>query len=286
MKQLLRPPIQWLFWLAGLTMLGLAIWSLWSTYQLSAKNERLSEQTESAVVPDMAVLQAPSVRNYRQMINSPLFWEVRRPPVSAVFQRLKQPKQPAFTAPKPPPIPIDKTLPEGRLVGIIRLGKKSYGVMRGDEDSFHLHQGDKWGNWTVSKVEKDRLILELEGDREIIPLIGSFEAPKENPKLLAAKRLQKQQKLREESLARLRARQAARQQQKPEVNQNKASQEPKKGMPNPLFPADIAKEPPVLSIKDALDARRRLMESRWGSILGSELPSAPVKPVQPSESKP
>lgn len=286
MKQLLRPPIQWLFWLAGLTMLGLAAWSMWQIYQLSAENERLSAGTEPVVVPDMAALQAPSVRNYRQMVSSPLFWEVRRPPVSAVFKRLKQPKQPVFSAPKPPPVPIDRTLPEGRLVGIIRLGTKSYGVMRGVEDSFHLHKGDKWGNWVVSKIEKDRLILELEGDREIIPLLGSFEAPKENPKIVAARRLQKQQKLREQSLARLRARQAARQQKPAPENQNQASQEPKKGMPNPLFPADIAKEPPVLSIKDALDARRRLMESRWGSILGSELPSAPVKPVQPSESKP
>lgn len=275
MKRLITPPIQWLFWLAGFAMLGLALWSMWNLYTLAQTKEQQANDSANVVVPDMSVLEAPSVASYRHIVMSPLFWDERKPPMPAIAKRLQAPRKPA--APPPPP-PVDKTLPEGRLVGIIDMGIKSYGVMRGDEETYHLRKGDKWGNWEVATVEKERLILELEGDRHIIPLIGDFEAPKENANMVAAKRLQKQQKLREESLARLRARQAQRE-------QAKASQEPKNGMPNPVFPAEIKKEPPVLSIKDALDARRRLMESRWGSILGSELPSVSANSPQPSESK-
>ena len=34
------------------------------------------------------------------------------------------------------------------------------------------------------------------------------------------------------------------------------------------FPADTEKQPPALSVNDALEARQRLMASRWGGLTG------------------
>ncbi|WP_020561098.1 hypothetical protein [Thiofilum flexile] len=261
MKKWISPPIQWLFWLTGLGVIGLAAWNLYTLWAMTEESQ--AKSTVSVSLPDLSLLNAPGVATYQDFIDKPLFWSSRKVPAPPVVV--------AAAAPPPEPVepPIDKTLPDGRLVGVIDLGKKSYGIMRTSTSENHsLHVGDKWGNWVVTKVKKDKLTLKLGDENQDLLLIADFNAPKQNPAMLAKKAQDQQQQAQAETLARLKALQAAAAQ-----NILTAAAEPKAGMPNEAFPS-TEQAPPILSVKDALEARKRLMESRWGSTASGGRPSA------------
>ena len=250
MKKWISPPIQWFFWLGGLGLISLASWNLYHLWAMTEESQAKSVVNTS--MPDLSLLNAPGVATYQAFIDKPLFWSSRKVPAPPVV---------AVATSAPIEIPVDKTLPDGRLVGVIDLGKKSYGIMRASTaENHYLHVGDKWGNWVVEKVKKEKLTLKLGEERQELVLIADFNAPKENPAMLAKKVQDQQQQAQAETLARLKALQAAAAQ-----NMLTASLEPKAGMPNEAFPAAVEQAPPILSVKDALEARKRLMESRWGS---------------------
>lgn len=263
MKKWISPPIQWLFWLSGLGFLALAAWNLYSLWAMTEESQ--SKQAVNVTIPDLSLLNAPAVSTYQAFIDKPLFWSGRTVPAPPVV---------AAAPTAPVVMPVDRTVPEGRLVGVIDLGKKSYGIMRtATLENHYLHIGDKWGNWEVEKVKKDKLVLKLGEETQDVLLIADFNAPKENPAMLA-KRVQDQQaQAQAETLARLKALQAAAAQ-----NVLAASLEPKAGMPNDAFPPNAEQAPPILSVKDALEARKRLMESRWGSTDSGNRPATPNQP--------
>ncbi|MEN9432692.1 MAG: hypothetical protein RLZZ422_281 [Pseudomonadota bacterium] len=258
MKKWISPPIQWLFWLSGLGFLALAAWNLYSLWAMTEEDQ--TKQTVSVEMPDLSLLNAPGVATYQAFIDKPLFWSGRQVPPPPVV---------ATSTVAPVAAPVDKTLPDGRLVGVIDLGKKSYGVMRTSlAENHYLHVGDKWGNWTVDKVKKDKLILKIGEESQEVLLIADFNAPKESPSMIARKAQDQQQQAQAETLARLKALQAAAAQ-----NALAAVLEPKAGMPNEAFPPTVEQAPPILSVKDALEARKRLMESRWGSTDSGNRPN-------------
>ena len=200
------------------------------------------------------------------------------------------PEAPKVETPVVETVPVDTSLPEGRLIGIIDVGDHLFGIMQDAEGkSTHLRKGDSWGAWKVTGLDSDRLLLAQGAETQEIPLIGDFAVPQENPQVAQAK-------------AKILQQQAA---TKPPVNAAvqvavgaKASQAgavPPPLTPPPVepvmdmaatnnglglpFPADTAKQPPALSVKDALEARQRLMASRWGSLSG-DAQAAPVEAVQ------
>ncbi|MBK8452455.1 MAG: hypothetical protein WAQ53_16530 [Thiofilum sp.] len=250
MKKWISPPIQWLFWLSGVGAISLATWNLYTLWTMTEESH--AKQAVNVTLPDLSLLNAPGVATYQAFINRPLLWSSRQVPAPPVVA----------SAPSAPiEIPVDKTLPDGRLVGVIDLGKKSYGIMRtSTAENHYLHVGDKWGSWVVEKVRKDKLTLKLGEEKQDLLLIADFNAPKENPAMLAKKAQDQQQQAQAETLARLKALQAAAAQ-----NLLSSTLEPKAGMPNEAFPPTVEQAPPILSVKDALEARKRLMESRWGS---------------------
>ena len=280
MRKLINPPIQALLLMSSVGLLGLAGWSLFNLKMQDETQARASSDV-SVKIPDASVLDAPAMDAYPQMVQAPLFWESR-----------KMPEAPKVETPVVETVPVDTSLPEGRLIGIIDVGDHLFGIMQDAEGkSTHLRKGDSWGAWKVTGLDPDRLLLAQGTETQEIPLIGDFAVPQENPQVAQAKAKMLQQ-------------QAA---TKPPVNAAAAAQvavgakAPQAGaVPPPLtpppvepvmdmaaannglglpFPADTAKQPPALSVKDALEARQRLMASRWGSLSG-DAESVPVEAVQ------
>ena len=281
MRKLINPPIQALLLISSVGLLGLAGWSLFNLKMQDETQARASSDV-SVKIPDASVLDAPAMDAYPQMVQAPLFWETR-----------KIPEAPKVEAPVVETVPVDTSLPEGRLIGIIDVGDHLFGIMQDAEGkSTHLSKGDSWGAWKVTELDPDRLLLAQGSETQEIPLIGDFAVPQENPQVVQAKAKMLQQ-------------QAA---TKPAVNVAPAAQiamgaktpQAAANVPPPLtpppvepvmdmaatgnglglpFPADTAKQPPALSVKDALEARQRLMASRWGSLSG-DAEAVPVEAVQ------
>jgi hypothetical protein len=287
MKKLISPPIQSLFLLGTLSLVGWAVWNVYSLKLLDGSHDK----TEGAInvqIPDGGVLDTPALDTYHQMLDAPLFWTTRKPPPPPKPPEPKKEEQ----AEAPPP-PVDLALPEGRLVGIIDVGNSLFGVMEGSSEknkSQRLHKNDKWGSWTVSEIKRDKLILTLGTEKKEIPLVAEFATPQANPEL-----------------AKLAAANAAKNQAPPVV----AGQPPAGALPNaaqangaptvpvlgtetpvvpPAEPPPVAeqaaaappttndKTPPPLSVKEALEARQRLMASRWGALSGNAEGQAPPSP--------
>lgn len=253
MKQLINPPVQSFLWLGGFVCLGLAGWSLFELKMMD-ESQAARAGNVSVSIPDASVLDIPAPGRYAQMVNTPLFWEERK----AVEPPRVAPPQPVAAA------PVDMTLPEGRLIGIIDLGESLFAIMQNAAGgSVHLRQGDSWGAWKVTGIESGRLILGLAGQEQAIPLIGDFSAPQENPQVAQA---------RQQQLAAQRQRQAQ-EAARPPVTQQVNAPTPFESVPNSAgmpLPAEAAQQPPALSAQDALEARQRLMASRWGAMAGSE----------------
>lgn len=246
MKKLIDPPIQAILLLSALALLAVTVWSLMS---LRMQDEKQADAASSVNVqiPDAGMLNAPNLNDYPQMVQAPLFWESR-----------KAVEPPKVEVAQPVAVPVDTTLPEGRLIGIIDLGGSLFAIMQNAlGNSVHLHKDDMWGAWKVAGIDPDRLILRLGDQEQSISLVGDFAAPKENPQVAQARQIREQQQLQ--------ARQQAQVQQP--ATPPAAPPAQNAGLP---FPADTSKQPPALSVKDALEARQRLMAARWGALGGSD----------------
>jgi len=270
MRKLINPPIQALLLMSGVGLLGLAGWSL-VDLKLRDESQARSGGEVSVKIPDASALDAPAMDAYPQMVQAPLFWETR-----------KKPETPQQEAPVAEVVPVDTSLPEGRLIGIIDLGDSSFGVIQDSEGkSTHLRKGDSWGAWKVTGLDSERLQLAQGSETQEIPLIGDFAVPQENPQVAQAKvRLLQQQAAIKPPVQGV----------APAAQLAMAGQQQPVAVPPPLvpppidpvmdnampgnngmglpFPADTVKQPPALSVKDALEARQRLMASRWGSLSG------------------
>lgn len=261
LKRLINPPVQPLLWLGGAVLLGLAGWSL---LDLKMQDESRARQADgiSVKIPDASVLDIPDLNSYPQMVSTPLFWEGRKaiePPKAEVVEAVAA--------------PVDTTLPEGRLIGIVDMGDSLFAIMQNAAGgSVHLRKGDTWGAWNVTGVDPDRLILGIGDQKQEIPLVADFSAPQENPEVAQARAIQQQQQQAGQQAGKPPPPQPAMQGQaqampvQPQVMPQAQNMPPQgAGLP---FPADTEKQPPALSVKDALEARQRLMASRWGALAG------------------
>ncbi len=275
MKRLINPPIQTLLWLGGMACLGYAVWSVWELRQ--TEEQQFAASGVKVAIPDAKELSIPTVRQYRQVVDKPLFWETRAKPKKA-----PPPAKPVEAAKKPEVVEVDLTPPMARLVGIIDLGKKKYALVRNEEGSQSLYKGDSWEGWTIEDINDERVLLSAGKQRTEVALIGDFAAPEANKQMLAAR--QRQQQRRRPQNRRQQLRQAQMKQQRQHYNRSNrpvAGQQAKSGAPGnkpSSQPGQLvqqnrkqpgagpqAKQPaPVLSIKEALEARQRLMAARWG----------------------
>ena len=257
MKRLIKPPVQSLLWLGGAVLLGATGWSL---VNLKLLDEEQAQQasTVSVKIPDASALDAPDLNRYAQMVSAPLFWESRK----AV-----EPEKPA-EAPVALAAPVDTTLPEGRLIGIVDMGSSLFAIMENAAGgSVHLRNGDTWGAWQVKGIDPDRVFLAIGDQQQEIPLVADFSSPKENPQVAQARVVQQQVAAQPQVVT----------QQLPPMpsavpGAHAANVPAGAGLP---FPADVEKQPPALSVNDALEARQRLMASRWGGLTGENPASAP-----------
>ena len=252
MKQLIKPPVQSMLWLSGVILLGITVWSL---LNLKMLDEQQAQQTDSISVkiPDASALDAPDLNSYPQMVSAPLFWESRK-----AVEPETEVAPPVVVA-----APVDTTLPEGRLIGIVDLGEHLFAIMENAAGgSVHLRKGDMWGAWSVKGIDPDRLILGVGDQERVIPLVADFSAPQESPRIAEARAVQQAAQKHQQ------AGQAVA--MKPPTPPSAAGNPPAGiGLP---FPADTQKQPPALSVNDALEARQRLMASRWGALTGDEAP--------------
>ena len=256
MKRLINPPIQTLLWLVGFTCLLAAAWSIW---QLRAMDVDLSSAANVKVdIPDANALSVPPVNRYRQLVDAPLFWEARAVP-------RKEPPSRLAVAPKPEVVEVELIPPKGRLVGIVDLGSKVYALVRNDEENLSLYKGDKWEGWTVSDINSEKVVLIAGKQKAEIPLIGDFSAPKENQQIALARKRDEQRRKHLEQRQRLAnetANLASQNQSVPELQPAAENASNAAGAENANGGEEAA---PVLTIKEALEARQRLMASRWGS---------------------
>lgn len=252
MKPLISPPIQGVFWLGGVICLALAAWSIINLRMMD--EETVATGSVQVDIPDVAALQVPSIQVYRRLVNTPLFWESRSVPKYEPPPVAKAQPQPVRVR---PPQPVSE--PEGRLVGIIDPGTDKYAVVRTENEKLSLHEGDEWDGWAVEKIADKGITLSTGAQRHEVLLVADFSAPNENKQL--ARKRQEQQRL-----AALRQRQ----QQNRAARQAEGTDE-NAGVIPVLEPAledgevpENAETTPIMSIREALEARKRLMAERWG----------------------
>ncbi|MCB1621118.1 MAG: hypothetical protein KDI44_10320 [Thiothrix sp.] len=261
MKALISPPIQTLLWLAGISCLAWGGWSVWQLRQMDMSLQQSMTEAVNVEIPTTDELRIPTVNAYQQMVQAPLFWQTRAVP---------PPPPPAVAAREvvaPPPSAEPPEIPEGRLVGIVDLGKKRYALVRDQEEkNLSLHVGDKWGDWVVEAVSKRKLVLAAGEEHHEIPLIADFAAPQENKQLLADRQRREQQKKIEQQRAALRQQQQTNSNAAPAPAAQPPQIDDPAAAPDPAQQLNQLTDPtsPVLSIKEALEARQRLMASRWG----------------------
>ncbi|OQW97526.1 MAG: hypothetical protein BWK73_54175 [Thiothrix lacustris] len=257
MKQWIKPPIQAFLWLSGLVLCALTGWSFLNLQLLEEQQKQPSDNI-SVKIPDASALDAPDLNNYPQMVSTPLFWEGRKAIEPEVVA----------SAPVAPVVPVDTTLPEGRLIGIIDMGESLFAIMENAAGgSVHLRKGDKWGAWDVTGIDPDRLLLGIGDQQQEIPLVADFTAPQESPQVAQARVVQ-QQAVQQQAAMRAPPQPAVAQPMvAPPVAMGQAAGNVPAGAGLP-FPADTEKQPPALSVNDALEARQRLMASRWGGLTG------------------
>jgi hypothetical protein len=258
MKQWIKPPIQAFLWLSGGALCALTGWSFLNL-QLLEEQQKHPSDSINVKIPDASALDAPDLNSYPQMVSTPLFW---------VGRKAIEP-EPVAAAPVEVAVPVDTTLPEGRLIGIIDMGESLFAVMENAAGgSVHLRKGDKWGAWDVTGIDPDRLLLGIGDKEQVIPLVADFTAPQESPQVAQARVVQQQAAQQQAAMRATRQPAVA----QPMVAQAAGNVPVGAGLP---FPADTEKQPPALSVNDALEARQRLMASRWGGLTGDEQQPAP-----------
>lgn len=257
MKRLFSPPIQVMLWLGSFACLGLAAWNV---MQLRLLDEDQSRSARVNVqIPESLMLTEPAVLSYSRMVQAPLFWPSRAIPVVEVATPAPTPSPVPEVPPPPPAQP-----PTGRLVGIVNVGANQYALIRTEEKNLSLHIGEQWEGWTLESIDTKKISLVSGEQKQEVKLIADFAPPAENQQLaqLRKKEEQKQQMA------------AARQQQA----QQAATLPENLAVPPNLEPTateqaqGVAAQnpPPVMSLKEALEARQRLMASRWGANNAAE----------------
>lgn len=254
MRQLTKPPIQLLLWMGGITCLLLGGWSVWQLRQV--EETQFSAANVRVDIPESSALSVPGIGSYRKLVSAPLFWEERAIPRKAP----SRPPRAVVQRPVVPEVVPELIPPTGRVVGIVDLGKRYYALVRDEEQlNITLNKGDDWDGWTVDSIDSNRVVLVAGEQRTEMSLIGDFEAPKVNKTMLAARQREEQRKKRQQLMA-VRQKQATGQQPKTEAIPQLAP-----AAASSVKQAEQEQEmAPVLSIKEALEARRRLMASRWG----------------------
>lgn len=261
MKRLFSPPIQFMLWLASSACLAWAAWNLMQLREL--ETDQHPSAPVSVQIPASLMLTEPTVMTYNQIVQAPLFWPSRAVPAVEIAA---PPPPPTVEPEAPPPPPV--SLPVGRLVGIVDLGATKYALIRNEEKNISLHVGEQWEGWTLASIDAKKISLVAGEQKQEVKLIADFAPPAENRQLaqLRKKEEQKQQMA------------AARQQQ---AQQPLAAPAENLALPpnlEPAVPADQAQAaaaaaaqnpPPVMSLKEALEARQRLMASRWGAAEGA-----------------
>lgn len=262
MKKLISPPIQALLLTGGAILLGVAVWGVVGL-KLQDGTQGQRGTALSVRAPDASMLGSPDMNAYPQMVKAPLFWESRK--------ALAAPK----AADSAPAVPLDTNLPEGRLTGIIDEAGKLFAVVQNAAGaSVHLHTGESWGAWKVDSIDTKQMKVSQGDLKQTLPLIGDFVAPKENAQMTEARSVQQQQAQQKQRQQQAQAKPArpampVAQQVVAESAQPAAAGAAAQNAGLP-FPADTEKQPPALSVKDALEARQRLMASRWGNMSGGE----------------
>nr|CAA6814630.1 MAG: Unknown protein [uncultured Thiotrichaceae bacterium] len=270
MKRLINPPIQNLLWLSGIACLGLAVWGIWELRQ--AEEQQFAVTGVSVDIPDARELSIPGVRQYRRLVEAPLFWETRARP----------------KAPPPPPrtvaavekvevIEAELIPPVGRLVGIVDLGDKKYALIRNENENKTLYKGDVWEGWTIQDINSERVVLSAGKQKTEVALIADFEAPAANKQMVASRQRQQQRKRNRQQQIRQAQQNKQAQHYDRSTNQQGSNQARTQntGRTAPAINPALARQQneaappadqpaPVLSIKAALEARQRLMASRWG----------------------
>jgi hypothetical protein len=183
-------------------------------------------------------LAIPPLRNYKTMLDAPLFWDIREKSVVAKPTIVKAPEK-----------QLDRSLPAGRLIGIINTGIVSMAVFNHENKSHYLHVDDQWGEWKVSKIHPSAIELRLAEETQRLELVSDYVSPAANknqaPKQQVA--IDRSNKSLTESR---RAKLPAAVKNLPHV----ASKE--KQVPPLALPA-------AMTIKEALQTRQRLMAARW-----------------------
>jgi len=276
MKRLINPPIQNLLWLSGIACLGLAAWGIWELRQ--AEEQQFSAAGVSVDIPDARELSIPGVRQYRRLVEAPLFWETRARPV--IVPPPPAPKKVAVVE-KVEVVEAELIPPAGRLVGIVDLGKKKYALVRNETENKSLYKGDVWEGWTVQDINSERVVLSAGKQKTEVALIADFEAPAANKQMMASRQRQQQRKKNRQQQIRQAQQKQQRQQQAQHYDragkqqgakpvQAKTAMQQAAPALNPALvqqqnqAAQPVEPTPVLSIKEALEARQRLMASRWG----------------------
>lgn len=251
LKQLINPPIQAILLGSSAALLGFAAWQI-VQLKLQDADPQHHAGGVNVQIPDADSLATPSINAYTQTVDAPLFWESRQ----AVPAEAAAPVEPVMAE------PVDATLPEGRLVGIIDNQGTLFAVMSNvDGTSTRLYRGDKWGAWEVTGIDPQRVMLMLGQQRHEIPLVADFAAPQESPQMAQAKAQQQMEAQARQQAMALAAQQAA---------ANVPNPVPANAPPPSLPSSADVQQPPALSVEDVLAARQRLMASRWGVLTGEQ----------------
>lgn len=294
MKRWISPPVQLLFWLGGIACLAAAAWNMWQLRQVTVA-QHMARSNVQIAIPDAKALDVPGIGRYRQLVQAPLFWEERAIP-RPVIQRPPPPQPVVARAPEPEIEEVLLNPPLGRLVGIVDLGTRRYALVRNEAGNQSLYRGDEWEGWKVTKVDSDKVVLKAGKQKAEIPLIADFAAPQPNKQMLAANQRrqhrkrqqhmriqrQRQQMLQQQAQARANAAQqggtqpgldqagAGNSLNNQQVQDVRAQLEQALNVGNDPDSAQQGQPTPVLSIKEALEARQRLMASRWGNKKSNE----------------
>ncbi len=248
MKPLISPPLNLLFTLIGCALLGLTVWNIMDLKLMSEDNQT-GESYSKIEIPSAEALAAPPLRQYKSIIEAPLFWESRAVYVPPKPEKKETEQEIAL---------VDKKLPEGRLIGIIDTGESMMAVFKDAESTQYLHLDDKWGSWKITGIAHDSIKLALGTETQTVDLISDYAAPAANKSQLARKNS---------------AQPKAKGRLAPNRRNINLAESRRPNLPSnvrnlPHLAATLKQAPPSaipaeMSIKEALAARQRLMAARW-----------------------
>lgn len=243
MKKWINPPINGLLTLLSILLLAYAVWAVMTLKMTDV--ESVEQQHARVNIPDASTLSTPPLRDYKSMIEAPLFWQARKP---------YKPPKPEPLAQKPVEKPVDTSFPNARLTGVIDMGSSKMVVLKDNQSSHYLRVDDDWGAWRLAAIDKEQARFTLADEEKVLSLIDDYQSPKANrhaPPPPAARHVA--------SVAKQAANHQANQQQESVLD--KPSRLPVDEIKRKQIP--VGAVPKGMSIKEALAARQRLIAERW-----------------------